>query len=199
MLVERQGYYESGAFDIRADAPRPTGLAHAIAVLAKHGSVDHPVLDRPGWWRADISEVRARPLLLVGFGRLISVIEQCCALRRLAVCTARPDKIQLLLAKHGAWAAIRVEDDGPRRAGAPALPVQISCRFPDGGNLLLQFDPARPLTEAANALLDLVIDGQRGGFELSRTASANQYELTPLSDHAQPGEQVRPELTSNVA
>lgn len=44
-----------------------------------------------------------------------------------------------------------------------------------------------------------MIDEQRGGFELSRTAPANQYELTPLSAHAQPGKQVRPELTSNVA
>ena len=200
MLVGQDGYYESGAFDTRASIPRPTALAHVIAGLAKHGSVDHPVLDRHGWWRAErISDNGGRPLLLVGFGRMISAIEQCCTLRRLTVCTARPDKVQLLLAKHGAWAAIQVEDNGAGRAGAPALPIRMLCRFPDGGDLLLQSDTARSPVEVANALLDLVIDGQRGAFEVLQTGPGNQYEFGPLSEEAQPGQQVHTEVTANVA
>ena len=53
MLRERRGHYEPGAFDIRADPPRPTLLADAIAALAQHGHFAHPCLDEPGWWRRE--------------------------------------------------------------------------------------------------------------------------------------------------
>ncbi|MFK0692818.1 family 1 glycosylhydrolase [Mesorhizobium sp. IMUNJ 23033] len=197
MLVRQDGFYESGAFDIRAGAPRPTALAAAIAGFAKHGSVDHPVLDRPGWWRAERnSESGGRPLLLVGFGRMISIIEQCCTNRRLTVSAARPDKIQLLVAKHQAWAAIEVDGGELRRAGSPAVATRMLCRFPDGGELLLQCDPTHPSIEVANALLDLVIDGQRGAFQLLQTGPGNQYELLPLPAEAPSGQKFP---TSKVA
>lgn len=53
LLTRRNGFYEPGAFDIRGPAPRRTALANAIAQIARTGTVSHPVLDRPGWWRRE--------------------------------------------------------------------------------------------------------------------------------------------------
>ncbi|MDB5840685.1 MAG: family oxidoreductase [Herminiimonas sp.] len=53
LLVEQNDFYESGVFDARCTDLRPTALAGATAALASHGKFDHPVLDRPGWWRRD--------------------------------------------------------------------------------------------------------------------------------------------------
>lgn len=54
LLTRRAGRYEAGAFDARVDsAPRPTLLAEAAASFARHGRLDHPVLQKPGWWAQD--------------------------------------------------------------------------------------------------------------------------------------------------
>jgi dTDP-4-dehydrorhamnose reductase len=45
------GSYEPGAFDVRAPEPRPTALAWLMRQLASGTSVEHPVLETPGWWR----------------------------------------------------------------------------------------------------------------------------------------------------
>lgn len=50
LLMQDNGFYESGLFDVRGGSVRPTALAGAAASLAKTGSFDHPVLDAPGWW-----------------------------------------------------------------------------------------------------------------------------------------------------
>lgn len=200
LLVRQDGYYESGAFDIRGREPRPTALATVIAGLAKQGTVHHPVLERGGWWRSEpASAVSSRSLLLIGFGRMISIIQECCTARRLTTCGARPDKIQLLLSKHEAWAAIKLEEDGPPRGGAPAQALQISCRYPDGGTLLLRSDDTDCAREVANAVLDLLIDGQRGAFRLVKIGPDNQYELAALAAEADRYEQNHIEPASNVA
>jgi len=51
LLMQNNGFYESGLFDVRCDPPRPTALADAAAGLAKIGTFDHPVLDGAGWWQ----------------------------------------------------------------------------------------------------------------------------------------------------
>jgi dTDP-4-dehydrorhamnose reductase len=51
LLMQNNGFYESGVFDVRGKSVRPTALADAAASLAKTGSFDHPVLDGPGWWQ----------------------------------------------------------------------------------------------------------------------------------------------------
>src|SRR3712207_5897013 len=53
LLVRRNGVYEPGPFDVRGPAPRMTALARAAKSLAQEGAYNHPVLDRPGWWRRD--------------------------------------------------------------------------------------------------------------------------------------------------
>ena len=53
------GFYESGVFDVRAPAPRPTALAQMMQHLAAGRRPCHPVLDTPGWWhRSDRFSVR---------------------------------------------------------------------------------------------------------------------------------------------
>ncbi len=51
LLLECNGTYEVGAFDIRSSPPRPTAVAHAIRSLAHTGDFAHPVLAAEGWWR----------------------------------------------------------------------------------------------------------------------------------------------------
>jgi dTDP-4-dehydrorhamnose reductase len=53
LLMQKNGFYESGLFDVRCNPPRPTVLATATAALAKTGRFDHPVLEQHGWWRRD--------------------------------------------------------------------------------------------------------------------------------------------------
>jgi len=51
-LVTRcDGYYEPGAFDVRASPPRATALATLAQSLAAGVVPAHPVLAGPGWWR----------------------------------------------------------------------------------------------------------------------------------------------------
>ena len=53
LLTTQVGHYEVGAFDIRADPPRPTALAAEIRRLAAGGQA-HPGTPGEGWWRRDI-------------------------------------------------------------------------------------------------------------------------------------------------
>ena len=51
LVTQCNGYYEPGAFDVRADPPRPTALAALAKSLASGAVPKHPVLAVPGWWR----------------------------------------------------------------------------------------------------------------------------------------------------
>ncbi|HLL31078.1 MAG TPA: family 1 glycosylhydrolase, partial [Allosphingosinicella sp.] len=51
LLTERNGHYDTGAFDARSGTPRPTVIAHAAKAYSKGETFDHPALDSPGWWR----------------------------------------------------------------------------------------------------------------------------------------------------
>ncbi len=51
LLRRSEGSYEAGAFDVRGRSPQPTALASAAAAICRDGNFDHPILDRPGWWR----------------------------------------------------------------------------------------------------------------------------------------------------
>ncbi|HEX9966203.1 MAG TPA: family 1 glycosylhydrolase [Allosphingosinicella sp.] len=51
LLTQRNGLYDTGAFDARSGTPRPTVIAHAAKAYARGEAFDHPALDSPGWWR----------------------------------------------------------------------------------------------------------------------------------------------------
>ncbi|MGX9147957.1 family 1 glycosylhydrolase [Mesorhizobium sp. 128a] len=179
LLTAQSGFYESGAFDVRCGIARPTAVAHAIAQLARRGTVDHPVLDRCGWWRDEhaCADCEVRPLLLVGFGRTISTIEACCAFRRLRVVAATAARVKPFMADHHAWAALRVERQGRRDAGAT---TRIVCHYPDNTELDVQFNASSPTIDMCNAFLDLVIDGERGAFEMVHSGPGNQYRFSSI-------------------
>lgn len=195
MLATQDGYYESGAYDTRAGTPRPTAIANAIANLAKHGCVDHPVLDQPGWWRDDhVVGDSGRHLILIGFGHTISAIQECCVSRRLETRSTRPDRSRPPALDQRAWVTIQV-GSSDRAIGT----ARIVCRYPDGSNLQLQYAQRGSALEVANAVLDLVIDGQRGAFEISLVRPGNQYKVALLSEDTRSNDWAGPERTSNVA
>jgi hypothetical protein len=173
MLVRREHNYESGAFDVRAVAPRPTAIATAIASLARHGTFDHPVLDRLGWWRPEPRPpAAARAILLSGWGRLASIIEECCASRRLTIRPASPGHVLTPGSLNGAWAAISIQEHASSHRTA-----QLRCLYADGNQAFLRFSATLPLLAVANAFVDFMVDGGRGTYELQRAAIGNQYEL----------------------
>jgi dTDP-4-dehydrorhamnose reductase len=51
LVIDDQGDYECGMFDVRAPAPRPTEVAHALRTLAHGRPYENPALSSPGWWR----------------------------------------------------------------------------------------------------------------------------------------------------
>jgi dTDP-4-dehydrorhamnose reductase len=76
LLTRREGHYETGVFDLRAPAPRPTAMARMLTDLAAGREHDHPVLDEPGWWhrldRLLYPSVSARPRTVEATARRVS-------------------------------------------------------------------------------------------------------------------------------
>lgn len=54
LLTRQDNHYESGAFDLRGESPRPTAIAKMIRDLARENTSEHPVLATPGWWHRDV-------------------------------------------------------------------------------------------------------------------------------------------------
>ena len=50
LVTKATGYYETGAFDVRARPPRPTALVALAKSLATGQLPAHPLLSVPGWW-----------------------------------------------------------------------------------------------------------------------------------------------------
>lgn len=50
LVTRPSGYYEAGAFDVRAGEPRPTALAGVLSEIAEGKCPKHPTLEEPGWW-----------------------------------------------------------------------------------------------------------------------------------------------------
>ncbi len=51
LVTQDNGFYESGAYDLRGDSPRPTALTKMITHFATGKPYHHPILDIEGWWR----------------------------------------------------------------------------------------------------------------------------------------------------
>jgi dTDP-4-dehydrorhamnose reductase len=128
LLTRREGSYDVGAFDTRSETPRPTLVAQTAAKLGRGETIDHPVLDLPGWWKRPgrtyarrryemlpASAARARPILITGAtGTLGRAFSKICAHRGLAnVLTARGDlditdeqSIAAALERYRPWAVV---------------------------------------------------------------------------------------------
>ena len=128
LLLLKNGFYESGAFDARCDPPRPTALALAAKALAQGGDVDHPVLDGVGWWKrgdrffagpregfAHIAVAAPRKLLITGAtGTLGRALARICDARglpheplsRAEMDIADAAAVEEALTRHRPWAVI---------------------------------------------------------------------------------------------
>jgi len=131
LVTRHAGHYEPAVWDIRAPAPRPTGLARAVRELNLYGTSSHPVLATRGWWRRpsrkthssvgtrptsiDVARNRARPLLITGAtGTLGQALSRVCKerhiehrlLRRQDMDIADERSVRSALARYRPWAVI---------------------------------------------------------------------------------------------
>jgi dTDP-4-dehydrorhamnose reductase len=87
LVIEARGYYENGAFDVRAGGCRPTAIAQAIRELASGDEMRSVAVAGRGWWdRAPaVFTTRGTPVLITGArGTLGSALLRACRARGLA-------------------------------------------------------------------------------------------------------------------
>ena len=179
MMTRQDNHYESGAFDARYQPPEPTIIAEAIRSLVLSGEFDHPVLDQSGWWHADdMNTEPARPLVLEGFSRISSALEEHCNLRRLrtVLATANEDRSSLF-DRHRAWGLVRC---GEYRSSTGRLdktqPMTLTCEYSDGGTLKLDLPPQSNYRDYLDTFLDLIVDHRIGELRCvrpSRSTASN--------------------------
>ncbi len=104
LLTRRDGYYESGCFDVRETPPRETLVAAWTRARAAGVPLQHPAAEGPGWWRSHVrfhhgvatrgSAAPARPprktsapIAIAGDTALARRCAAICAARSLRTCT----------------------------------------------------------------------------------------------------------------
>jgi len=184
LLMQDNGFYESGVFDVRGNAVRPTALAHAVSSLAATGSFDHPVLDGAGWWQRkdrffstppnvavapDIMKPSHRKLVITGgTGTLGQGLSRVCADRGLAhdlltradMDIADEASVERALASRRPWAVINAA--GYVRVADAARESERCFRENAAGAELLARACARLGIPYVTFSSDLVFDGSLG-------------------------------------
>ena len=136
LLTRRDGFYESGVFDVRGPEIRPTALAHLLRDLSRTGDADHPAFDGPGWWQREdrfhwtpargcpfvvtrnrwtAPDRTPRPVLIAGGGgTLADAVARLCVIRGLAYVRLSRRELDLsdvgavaaMLERHRPWAVV---------------------------------------------------------------------------------------------
>jgi dTDP-4-dehydrorhamnose reductase len=128
LVTASRGHYESGAFDVRGDEPRPTSLVSMIRRMSDNEVPAHPGLAQRGWWRRPeriihrsrthaptAAEAPAPPLLIIGStGTLGRAFERVAHARGLATRSASraalditdPTAVRDVVAQVRPWAVI---------------------------------------------------------------------------------------------
>ena len=180
LLTERHGHYDTGAFDIRGESPRPTVVAQAAKAFAAGEEFDHPVLDSPGWWRrpprlypwsgrcAPLGRDGRKLLIAGATGTLGNAFARICEERSLPFClTAReeldlgnPASVAAAIARHEPWAVINAAGF-VRVADAEREPEACLAANADGAERLAEACATAgiPLVTFSS---DLVFDGRLG-------------------------------------
>ena len=180
LLTQRNGFYDTGAFDARSGIPRPTVIARAARAYAKGETFDHPALDAPGWWRRAprlypwSGKCRkpaggGRKLLITGAtGTLGNAFARVCEERALPFClTARdemdlcdPRSIARALKRHEPWAVINTA--GFVRVADAEREVDACMAANAGGAAALAEACAAAGVPLVTFSSDLVFDGRLG-------------------------------------
>jgi dTDP-4-dehydrorhamnose reductase len=114
LLTNPVGFYESGAYDVRSNPPRPTAVAHLVAELGAGRKPAHPVLDSPGFWKHD-RVVGGRVILITGGpGKMAQACAKICQRRGLAhrvtsrqeLDIANRESVQNALSGMAPWAVV---------------------------------------------------------------------------------------------
>ena len=203
-LVTRcRGYYEPGAYDVRADPPRPTAIASLAKSLATGTVPRHPVLSGPGWWRrpqrflaepvtldgvngddAPPAPQPKAPILITGAtGTLGRAFARICAQRGVdfALLSRRdlditdPSSVESALARHEPWAVINAA--GYVRVDDAEREAELCYRANTIGPRNVAAACARHDVAFVTFSSDLVFDGRRGEpyVETDRPAPLNVY------------------------
>lgn len=130
LVTSPKGYYEPGAFDVRATPPRPTALAALAKSLTSGNAPDHPLLRVGGWWRRPerfyaqspvpangngTQRLDGAPILIIGAsGTLGRAFARVCAQRgipcrllsRTDLDIADADSVQAAMTKFEPWAVV---------------------------------------------------------------------------------------------
>ena len=152
LVVEERGDYESGVFDLRSPAPRPTALARMLRGLATEGRWDHPVLESPGWWRPlEVGPGGAPVLVLGGQGVLGRALARACRARRISCVVlshgeadiGSEEALRQVLVRYNPWAVINAagksapgaaerfpEDAARAHVHGPELLARVAGRLP---------------------------------------------------------------------
>lgn len=179
LMVRDEGFYESGAFDLRpvltGGSPRITAVGRAVAALARHGDYRHPLVELGGWWRGAVEPGRVTHLPklgVVGPPAETARIVECCRLRRIPVfegqhgSSLRLGEMRVAPSRRGGTIVFAYRSHGE---AAPHLEVEA----PAGADFVC----------AVHAFLDLVIDGEAGRFRLENLGPHNQYvAVRPAAD-----------------
>jgi dTDP-4-dehydrorhamnose reductase len=198
LLTQKNGFYDTGAFDARGETPRPTAIAKAARAFGHGEDYDHPVLDSPGWWRRPPRlyewngrcrpmEWGGRKLLITGAtGTLGNAFARICEDRALPFCLTTREELDICdeqsiaaaIEKHRPWAIINTAGfvrvaDAEREQDAclqanAVGPEKLARACADAGIKLVTFSS------------DLVFDGQLGRAycETDDVCPANVYGLS---------------------
>ena len=205
LLTSDAGVYEPGAFDVRANPPRPTAVAAALRALAA-GDPLPPCATGPGWWRRDgrllaasqkpVPRLRvdtstsSRPLLIVGaHSTLGSEFVRACGARGIGhvalghadLNVARTELIDDFISDLRPWAIVnatgfeRIDDAENEVAACLALNTEGPAR--------LAAACARVAARFATFSTDLVFDGRanRPYLETDEPAPLNTYGVSKLA------------------
>ncbi|NYE64139.1 dTDP-4-dehydrorhamnose reductase [Duganella sp. 1224] len=189
LVTDCRGYYESGAYDLRGPAPRPTALATLMQELASGRPPSSPVLRGPGWWRrperllhppvdlgADPWDAHlpphgpAQPLLISGAsGTLGRAFARVCAARHLPchVLTrqqmdiADPAAVDAAIRRYQPWAIVNAGGYAP----VPAAEHNAERCLRDNahGPVVLAAACARHAVALLSFSSDRVFDGAKAG------------------------------------
>jgi dTDP-4-dehydrorhamnose reductase len=207
LLVERKGYYEAGAYDLRSPEPRPTAMATLLQELATGRAPSSPVLRGLGWWRrperlhcppVDVDDPGAwdplparpapsQPLLISGanstlgnaFARLCGERHLAChVLTRQEMDSADPASVDAAIARYRPWAIINAGGDVSVRSAE--LDAGRCMREHAHGAVILAAACARHAIALLSFSSDLVFDGSKGSpyVESDPVAPLNVYGLS---------------------